>query len=277
MGPQGARCADPFGPPKSLTIGPGDAPWFDDPACVITQGPLPMSTCQFGSAPPTRTVALVGDSHAQAWRGAVHSIAAQLNWEIVEIFKGACPVTHARVLAFDGDVWNADKVADCRHWTDAVDATLTALKPDYVFASGFVSAMRFDANPGRSVETGARGFVDVWTRWADRGMRVVALRDVPTTGGKSSPDCLAVNVGHPLACTRPRAEAVEPDAMTVAAGRISSDRFRLVDLSDEFCDKDRCYAAIGGAVVYFDHDHITGQFARTLAPFLLEAIGGGLN
>jgi hypothetical protein len=106
-------------------------------------------------------------------------------------------------------------------------------------------------------------------------MHVFVLRDVPSTGGVSIPDCLATHVSDPLACSRPRSAAVVPDALTVAAGRVASDRITLVDLTDRFCDRSRCYAAIGGAVVYFDKEHMTTQFSRTLAPFLLKAIGGG--
>jgi hypothetical protein len=58
---------------------------------------------------------------------------------------------------------------------------------------------------------------------------------------------------------------------------VHSDRFQFVDFTDHFCDQQRCYAAVGGAIVYYDFDHLTGQFARTLAPFLLESIGGGLR
>jgi hypothetical protein len=100
---------------------------------------------------------------------------------------------------------------------------------------------------------------------------------VPSTGGVNIPECLALNVGDPLACARPRSEAVQPDAMTVAADMADSDRIQLVDLTDRFCDRKLCYAAIGGAIVNFDRDHMTGSFSRSLAPYLLESIGGGLQ
>ena len=122
------------------------------------------------------------------------------------------------------------------------------------------------------------GFADAWTDWADRGMDVVVLRDIPTTGGVWMNDCLAVNATDPLACARPRAQAVVPDAISVGAELVASDdRIRFVDFSDHFCDEQLCYAVVGGAIVYFDRDHLTGQFARTLAPFLLEEIGDRLK
>jgi hypothetical protein len=48
----------------------------------------------------------------------------------------------------------------------------------------------------------------------------------------------------------------------------------LVDLSDYFCDKSRCYAVIGGASVYYDYDHMSQQFSSTLASALLRKLPG---
>ncbi|MGY1804696.1 acyltransferase family protein [Blastococcus sp. SYSU D00922] len=272
------RCQDPFRAPRSVAIPAGDEPWFPEPACRPASGALPASVCRFSSTEPTRTVALVGDSHAQHWRAAVEELAEQLDWEVVEIFRGACTATHARTLGFEDDVWSRQETEECRDWTDAVDAELARLEPDIIFTSGFVSAMTFHEDPDRSVSTGAEGFADAWTSWADQGADVVVLRDIPTTGGIWMNDCLALNPTDPLACSRPRSEAVVPDAISAGAQLVASDeRIRFVDLTDHFCDDQRCYAVVGGAIVYYDRDHLTGQFARTLAPFLLERISGTLD
>jgi peptidoglycan/LPS O-acetylase OafA/YrhL len=275
--PQSHTCADPLRAPAAASIPAGDEPWFDEPACALDTDALHTNVCTFSDGPPTRTVALVGDSHAQQYRGTVETIGKQFGWRVVEIFKGACTATHARTLGFNGDVWSPAQADDCRQWTDEVDAALAQLKPDIVFTSGFVSAMRYDDDPARSVQVGAQGFADAWDGWADEGMRVVVLHDIPPTGGVNMLDCLAMHMDDATACSRPRGEAVQPDAQTVGAGLVTSDRVQLVDFTDHFCDAERCYAAVGGAIVYYDFDHLTGQFARTLAPFLLEAIGGGLR
>jgi peptidoglycan/LPS O-acetylase OafA/YrhL len=275
--PESAGCADPFRAPDAVTIPAGDEPWFGEPACLLAQGPLSANICRFSDGPPTRTVALVGDSHAQHWRGAVEAIAKQLGWEVIEIFKGACPATHARSLSFLGTSWDPARVEDCRRWSDRLDDELVRLGPDLVFTSGFVDAMQFDEDPAKSLESGAAGFAEAWGDWADDGMDVVVLRDIPTTGGVRMIDCLAMNTDDATACSRPREEAVVPDPLSAGVALAASDRIQLVDFTDHFCDEQRCYAAVGGSIVYYDADHLTGQFARTLAPFLLEEIGGGLD
>jgi peptidoglycan/LPS O-acetylase OafA/YrhL len=264
----GAGCSNPFGPPASLTLTPDDQPWFHDPACTVTLVPVGVATCQFSSEPPARTVALVGDSHAEHWRGALHRIAKELNWKIVELLKGACPVSEARVVGFNDARTDG---ADCRTWNRKVSRFLADEHPDYIFTSSWAAAMTFDGGH----ESGVRGFADTWTGWVKAGARVFVLRDVPATGHRDIPECLVTHPGAPTACARPRSEALVPDALTEAVGHVHSDRIRLIDLSDFFCDTTTCYAAIGGALVYWDRDHMSAQFSRSLAPYLLDRIGIG--
>jgi peptidoglycan/LPS O-acetylase OafA/YrhL len=273
VAPEAVGCADPFRAPTSLTLAPEDEPWFNDPACSGTEEGV--TTCRFSEDPPTRRVALVGDSHAEHWRGALHRIGRELNWEIVEMLKGGCPATHAVAVTFEHREMDAE---GCYRWGRHVDDVLRDGSFDSVFTSSFTSEFTFEAARGQdSMESGARGFADAWTDWADTGARVYVLRDVPTTGGRHIPECLQGNPDSPVQCARPRAEAVVPDAATVAMQRLADDRVRLLDFTSSFCDEATCYAAIGGAVVYWDFDHMTAQYSRSLAPYLLEKIGGGLD
>jgi peptidoglycan/LPS O-acetylase OafA/YrhL len=271
LAPGATGCTDVYGPPASLTLTDDDQPWFTDPACAVTQArteaDLDLTTCRYGTEPPTRRVALVGDSHAEHWRGALHEIARQQNWELVEILRGACPVTEARVLAFQGSPTDTE---GCARWGRQVTDHLTSGSFDAVVTSSFTTAFTFDGADPR--EAGARGFQATWETWADAGLDVHVLRDIPTTALPHVPECLQSHPDDPLACSRPRGEAVVPDAATLAAERVTSPRVQLVDLTDLFCDETTCYTAIGGAVVYWDANHLTAQYSRSLAPFLLEEL-----
>ncbi len=269
LAPGATGCGDVFGPPASLTLTPEDEPWFTDPACAEGEadGGLPVTTCRYGDGEPTERVALVGDSHAEHWRGALHEIAREQDWELVELLRGACPVTEARVLAFKGDPTDTDA---CARWGGQVTEYLTTSGVDQVVTSSFASAFTFGGNDLDSLEAGVQGFADTWAAWAAGGLEVRVLRDVPLTAVRHVPECLQANPEDPLACSRPRSEAVVPDAATAAAERSTSPLVRLVDLTDLFCDDETCHTAIGGAVVYWDGDHLSAQYARTLAPFLAE-------
>ena len=56
------------------------------------------------------------------------------------------------------------------------------------------------------------------------------------------------------------------------AARAMRTQINLVDLSDDFCDAENCYAVIGGANVYYDVDHMTMQFSTSLASGLLQQL-----
>jgi peptidoglycan/LPS O-acetylase OafA/YrhL len=266
-----AACADAFGAPAALTLTDEDKPWFHDPACEVGTGALPV-TCRWSDDPPTARVALIGDSHAEHWRGAIHAIAEALNWEVVESLKGACPVTPAPVLSFRGGAMDPE---GCHEWGQRVIDALNEEPPDYIFTSAWAGEMTFGSDdPAESLAIGAQAFADTWRGWEERGSQVVVLRDVPATGGRHIPECLVTHPDAPTECARPRAEAVTPDALTEGAARAAADGVQIVDLTDFFCDETTCYPAIGGAIAYWDRDHISAQFSRTLAPFLRERIDG---
>ena len=267
-------CAERFSAPASLALVPGDEPWFTDPVCTVTATPIKVVRCHYGSTPPAATIAIVGDSHAEHWRGALHRLARQHNWEIVEMFRGGCPVTSARILSIDGASMDTD---GCQDWGRQVNQRLAAERPDAVFTSSWAGAFTYDStDPVISHERGSRAYAETWATWAGAGSEVFVLRDVPATGGRDVPACLAQHAGDPRACARPRSVAVRPDAATQAVSRVSSSRIHEIDLTDYFCDRSTCYAAIGRAAVYFDYNHMSAQFSRSLAPYLGAAIGGRL-
>jgi len=257
--------------PEALTALPlaavtkADAPWAPQQGCRGTSSDPAVLTCYWGTGKPRRVVALIGDSHAEHWRGALHRIAKAKSWQIIEMYAGGCPATYARSVVFerrsrDGDV--------CRKWTAKATAKLRTLAPDDIITTAYVQQDVFDP-----VGSGPAGFAQVWRQWR-AFTRVTVLRDIPNTAGRNGPQCLAISAGKPLTCANPRGKVLIDDDMMRAA-RSMRHEVNLVDLSDYFCDARRCYAVIGGASVYFDYDHMSQQFAATLAPALLRRLPAG--
>ena len=257
-----ARCPDALTKLPLVATTKVDAPWAPEPGCRGTSSEPAVMTCYWGTGKPGRVVALVGDSHAEHWRSALHRIAKAKNWQIIEMFSGGCPATYARSVTFerrsrDGDV--------CRTWTAKVTAKLKALAPDDIITAAYAQQNGFDP-----VGSGPAGFERVWREWLGFS-RVTVLRDIPTTANRSGPQCLAINAGKPQACANPRSKVLIDDDMMRAARTMRSE-VNLVDLSDYFCDARRCYAVIGGASVYYDYDHMSAQFGASLAPVLLRSL-----
>lgn len=227
-----ARC------PKALTALPvvavtkTDAPWAPEPGCRGESSDPSVLTCFWGKGRPTRVVALVGDSHAEHWRGALHRIAKAKGWKLIEMFAGGCPATYAKSVAFEHRTRDGDL---CPSWTTKATAKLRSMAPDDIITTAYVQQNVFEP-----ASSGPSGFEQVWHEWLGF-TRVTVLRDIPTTANHNGPQCLAVNVGKPQACSNPRPQVLVDDDMMRAA-RSMRHQVNLIDLSDYFCDASRCYA-----------------------------------
>jgi peptidoglycan/LPS O-acetylase OafA/YrhL len=257
-----ARCPEALTALPLVAVTKADAPWTPEAGCRGTGSNPSALTCFWGKGKPSRVVALIGDSHAEHWRAALHRIAKAENWQIVEMFAGGCPATNARSVTFERRSRDGNA---CRSWTAKATTTLRALAPDDIITTAYVQQNVF-----QPLGSGPAGFQDVWREWLAFS-RVTVLRDTPTTNNRNGPQCLAVNVGKPQECANLRSKVLIDDDMMRAARRMPGE-VNLVDLSNYFCDVTRCYAVVGGASVYYDYDHMSNQFSGTLAAALLRAL-----
>ena len=101
----------------------------------------------------------------------------------------------------------------------------------------------------------------------DSGKSVLAVRDIPRTGGVHIPNCLEASTVRTAPCAIPEASGFVDDPQTQALKGLGG-RVPLVDLSDAYCDGSTCHTVIGGVVVYADDNHVSHTYAMTLAPFL---------
>lgn len=242
-----------------------DAPWGNLPGCQIVPGYPLAVRCYWGSGHPAKTVAVIGDSHAEQWRTALGAIARQRNWALIEMYRGGCAANYAPAVIFEGRPRTPDQ---CLSWSHSISTRLRPFRPSLILTTAFVRATGFA--PGAS---GAQGFVDIWTEW-QKFATVAVLADIPGTGGKNGPQCLAIHAGDPVACSTDRATAMPDDDLdrAVRLSARSAHPIRMINLNHYFCDRSTCYAVIGGVPVYYDADHMTRRFAVTLTPYLSAAL-----
>ena len=70
----------------------------------------------------------------------------------------------------------------------------------------------------------------------------------------------------------PRQAALKPDFAALEAAGDGDPRTAVVDLTDVFCDAERCYPVIGDYVAYRDAVHLHTGFAPNSTPVLDRAI-----
>lgn len=280
-------CTDPFGPPQVMNVGDDQAPWFDAPECYNVPDPIVIDKlprlreCNFAApGQPTATVWLAGDSHAEQWKVAVFELARKHKWLLKESLVGGCPLVDVNRVAFmDVENRNPGLQKNCRDWSGAVTERIVQERPDMVFISTFGAKETIDDGTNRGqLEQYADAAKARYAAWTAAGSDVYVLRDTPLTLRKSPQECLQLNPDNALACANPRSEALPPDPMAEAAKTMNSAKVRVLDLSDQFCDPNLCYSAIGGIHVFFDADHASRSYISSLTPVLErrfdEALGG---
>ncbi len=246
---------------------PYDAPLEPAAPCTPIRGVDP-SACAFG--PPARksvsSIALIGDSHAAAWRAALAVLADTWRLHGVSITRNNCPYTFA---ATPGK-------GRCKGWAGSVRRWLKSHPEVRTVVVGANSGSGVVAAKGHTLRTTKiNGYINAWKAMPQSVREIYVLRDAPhsrnTTAGCVS-KAIRLRRNPAVRCARPREGALQPDEAAIAAERTDSERVHLVDLSDFMCDSKNCFPVVGGALVIKDIGHLTRTFARTLGPYIGRAI-----
>jgi peptidoglycan/LPS O-acetylase OafA/YrhL len=217
----------------------------------------PVGGCYFGDLGSTRTIALIGDSHAAQWTAALLEIARNEGFRLLILAKSACPpVQLLRSSATLGSF------PECRRWNTSVMERLRADRPDITLLagySGYAIERRLDPYDHR---------LSAWGKTLDQlaaFTKPILIADTPYPD-HDVPVCLSANMDNPGACIRSR------DAMTNALpGRSAeldaarSRRVPVVETFDLVCPTPQCPVIVGNILVYRDESHISAAFARWLA------------
>lgn len=220
-----------------------------------------MRSCVFGDPESEYTVVLTGSSHARHWFQALHTITEQHGWRLVVMTKNACQFSSGPSLYQD------EPYTECVDWNEQVMDELAELRPDAVFTLGTLT------QPGEGDgEYVPDGFVERWRQLDGLGVDVVAVRDTPRFGfnvaecvDRNGPGSCAEDQDYSMADSSPFEGLEEVPANT-----------RFLDMTDYLCDEGLCHGVIGNQLVYYDTNHFSYAFSKSLAvvmePYLLEAL-----
>lgn len=273
----GAAARDPHvcgasAEPHTVTPTPTEARTLPNSPCVAVRGQASPPVCAFGTPADQadRTVALVGDSHAGHWRGALTQVALAKRWRGLSITHSSCPL---QVAVRD---LQEPRRTQCADWKRKVFAWFQA-HPEVrtVFVAGLTGGSGVVPRAGKSrYATSVQSYVDAWKALPATVEHIVVIRDTPkfkVDTGACVERALRAGRDAGRACARPRDEAMDRDPAVRAAARMPADRVQTVDLTRYFCATDTCFPVVGGALVLRDNTHMTGVFSTTLGTYLLAA------
>ncbi len=268
------NCKDAFGPALVTVMGDKNKYFAGAPECHVDPnrkgaGGIAVAVCDYSAGNPRATaVWLVGDSHAEQWKLPMLDLAKKHGWKLTYSLIGGCPVADVPFVSFEGKDSPSAR-ADCKAGSQSLATFIEQDKPDMVFYSIFSRRETLDDGSGRSQEAlYSEGLPKFWQRWADQGSAVYVLADPPLNSHVRDPKCVVLNPEQPLACAVDRSVAQPKDPMVAAVANMASEDVKLIDLTDHFCDSVKCYAVIGNVAVYYDANHLNGEYSRLLAPYI---------
>lgn len=245
----------------------GDVPRIYPMGCDEWYSTARVKTCWFGNENARKTAVLIGDSMVGQWFPALAPITEDPDWRLLVVTKSACamvdaPFFYERI---------GRRYTECETWRRDAVAMLQELKPDLV-VSGSSSSYPF------SQQQWIEGSKRVFLLLASSAERVVILQSTPTLPF-DAPACLAREGWRPDGVHRPAAcssssqhdgkQAVR-DAIQQAARGLPN--VRVLDFSGDVCPNHRCSALLAGTPVFRDTQHLSGAFARRMAPRFLERV-----
>lgn len=201
--------------------------------------------CQFGDPQGRKKMVVFGDSHSTMWIPALGANAKASHWQFIPIVKEACGFK---------DFGAPPDRSSCGTWYQWAKNTIKTLHPDLIVVSVFV-------DPGW--ENGLRRIVNELTV---SGTRMLLMSDAP--GVDVAPAvCLLTSGATQKTCLwTQRTKYLEADATTKTIAQQA--KIEFVNVSPWFCYKLSCPTIIDSTVAYADAGHISGTYARYLAPDL---------
>jgi hypothetical protein len=236
-----------------------------DDGCLIDFTATELKPCEYGEGSATASVVLLGDSTALQFGNSFVPLAREQDWKLTGLAKAGCTIAELEIYSRKLE----RLYTECDEWRQAALEWVESEKPDLVIVS---TSPRQKLEQGGELVKGStrikaleRAYVATLQRLRDAGARVVVMAEVPRPP-QDPPECVAESLKRLDACAFRDANGDSDVVAQHAAAQVN--RVDVIDVAPQICPNGGCRAVIGDALVYRDRDHITGTFARTLAPWM---------
>ena len=229
--------------------------------CTAGHGAVDNPICEFGETNSTTSIVLFGDSHIAHWFPAFETAAIDRGWKLTALTKLGCPPATVSVRLDDRRVHEK-----CNTWRqNSIDRIVASDADVVVMASYSYRAPGKDAG-SIPLSTMAAGLEKTAQAFIDAGKTVVMFTDTPVPR-VDVVDCISSNVKQLNRCHYPRNNVTNGGRSQVERETVEKLGGRYIDVLNLFCTE-VCPSVIGNVIVYFDDDHVTQTYARTLAPYV---------
>jgi peptidoglycan/LPS O-acetylase OafA/YrhL len=227
-------------------------------------------------------IVLWGDSHANQWFPLMRAASRELDMNVEEFARAACPPLLGVMPVVEGRIDH-----ECEHFNQATVAEIERLVRSGL--KGVVIAARWPAYLGRPSPDGSllgrlsygkvpldpheseealhRGLADTLDRLERAGLRVLVVGATPEFH-YSVPQCLLRKPLQECSMTRAAVDARRGRSMLVVTSTVASNGAHMFDPLHFFCDDAYCYPIHGHTVMFSDPQHLTAAGSPLLEPEL---------
>ncbi|MEG9248805.1 acyltransferase family protein [Arthrobacter sp. Soc17.1.1.1] len=228
----------------------------DEGATGIPADLAASCTQRLADGEPSRTIVVVGNSHAQHMSAAVLGLAEKYNWTVIDLISLGCVF---------GPV-GPDVSAECADFFESSSAYIEELVPDAVFT--IATRSQFGSNAEQLVPD----FENTVRRYASRGIEVIGVRDNPRFEF-DMPTCIQEQDDALGSCSPVKADIL-PAVSPLDGIEPGTPLYRSVDMTDLLCPGETCPPIIGNVYVYIDNNHVSATYWRTMVAQFEERLAG---
>jgi peptidoglycan/LPS O-acetylase OafA/YrhL len=240
--------------------------------------------CQFGDPDGKRTIVLAGDSNARHWFGAYAKLAKARHWKFYFWGKSGCPMVDAVIWlgttrsAYDSCTTWRDDVRDEIKRLGTVDAVVLARSRalgHYVMVDSENRAKTSELQP-----TWEKDVATTLDELSPLTRHIVFMKPTPTAP-LDVPACIADGPETARSrCEFPQGPAIRDTPLDRAeeAAIQGQQGVSMLDVNQKICGSDPCpVISDSGKIIYFNENHLTATFARTLSPVVARGLQAALG
>lgn len=228
-----------------------------------------LMKCVFGDTTSSKTLVLLGDSHAQMWLPALIRIGATHKLKVVLLYLPVCP---AATL----DVWSSTYHAPYKGCTTTRSAwieDLNKLHPAAIVLAERTYGIYSAASGGTQLFTDAQ-----WTQGLETtiatlqpsGAKIAVLGDI-ITFDSPVPACLAAHPSAVQLCSVPAPNSARPNHQGAEKAAAKAEKVLFVNPMPWLCTT-TCSPVIGKYIAYYDQYHVSVTYDAYLSGVLQTAL-----
>jgi peptidoglycan/LPS O-acetylase OafA/YrhL len=235
--------------------------------CHLESGISEYATsCEFGDLSSTRSVMLIGDSHAANWFPAINSAAKESNFKLLSRTKSSCGLLSIERME------SPNKVSqDCLKWRRLIVRGIEQAQPELVVVSQMLirpENLNLDEieiqNYNKQLRAEIVRELQKLTRIATQEL---FIDDIPQLSFDPK-KCL--ETFSPASCISNR------KSLEVAPSYLHKENItnlKSVNFNDLICAPTKCSATNQSGIIFRDSHHLTEVFSRSLAPVWARILG----